>query len=515
MTATTRQTVLRRVLLACILIFDLYVGHTVFYSPLDDWQWSMDMGIQWWLTGMLNGRYVGNLVAVVLTRSVLLKTLSIGLGLFILPYLMARLLARGRRERILVLFVTCNAGMFLVPSMIWRETFFWVSAFGNFVVPTAGFLALLLLLRRADRQRTHLWAWCGLLLVYMALLGQFLENLALLFVGACLLMLLLSLRDSFFRTLSLAMLAGSLIAAFFMFCNSNITDLVETGNAVNSYRRLSFSLEDGLGALAYGVGRQYIYELLPRAFILAPHLAWPMAAITALGFWKSRLRPACALALFPVVHNLAVIRTGVYTSLPGFFASCLSWALPLLALLAMEEERGVKGRRLLLFLAAPLSLLPLAVTSSLVHRHFFFPMVLLILLAADLAQDLLCARWGWAAPAALLVGLMLRWGAPCWSVWGCTRLREELIARAGETGADTIVLPCDRWQYQIWAARNPWDVEKAHYFCQIYGFSDEITLVLLPGGSYESWPEISPEQWEGRTELHPSPDFDPFIPIPE
>ena len=61
---TAKRTVLRRVFLACVLIFDLYVGHTVFYSPLDDWQWSMDMGIEWWLSGMLNGRYVGNLVAV-------------------------------------------------------------------------------------------------------------------------------------------------------------------------------------------------------------------------------------------------------------------------------------------------------------------------------------------------------------------------------------------------------------------------------------------------------------------
>lgn len=514
MTATTRQTVLRRVLLACILIFDLYVGHTVFYSPLDDWQWSMDMGIQWWLTGMLNGRYVGNLVAVVLTRSVLLKTLSIGLGLFILPYLMARLLARGRRERILVLFVTCNAGMFLVPSMIWRETFFWVSAFGNFVVPTAGFLALLLLLRRADRQRTHLWAWCGLLLVYMALLGQFLENLALLFVGACLLMLLLSLRDSFFRTLSLAMLAGSLIAAFFMFCNSNITDLVETGNAVNSYRRLSFSLEDGLAALVYSVLRQYLGELLPRAFDLGPYLALPLATIIFLGFWNSPCRPACLLALFPIIHNLVVLKTQVVISRPGWIASCISWSLPLLALLVNRTERRVKGRWLLLYFAAPLSLLPLAFTSSLVYRHFFFPMILLIVVAVDLAQPILFRRWGWVVPAVMLVGLMLRWGLPCPTINGCTRLQEELIAQARETGADTLVLPTDRFQFTVWWARNPWDVEKSHYFCQVHGLSDDITLIFLPVGSYETWPDISQEQWDARVELHPSPDYTPVIPIP-
>ena len=83
-----------------------------------------------------------------------------------------------------------------------------------------------------------------------------------------------------------------------------------------------------------------------------------------------------------------------------------------------------------------------------------------------------------------------------------------------EAQAREIVLPADRYQYAIWSARDPWDVEKSHYFCQIYGFPDDITLVILPGGTYESWPDITPEQWEGRLELHPSPDFIPFLPIP-
>ena len=143
---TTRQTALRRTVFAGILLFDLYVAGTVFYSPLDDWQWSMDIGIWWLKTGVLNGRYMGNLFAVVMTRLPWLKTLFMALCMFALPYFMARLAARGRRERDLPLFVACKAGILLMPSVMWRETYFWVSGFGNFVVPTAGFLLLLLLL---------------------------------------------------------------------------------------------------------------------------------------------------------------------------------------------------------------------------------------------------------------------------------------------------------------------------------------------------------------------------------
>ena len=512
---TAKQTALRRAVLAGMLLFDLYIAWTVFYSPLDDWQWSMDVGLWWLVTGVLNGRYMGNLFAVVMSRFPLLKTLSMGLCMFALPYFMARLAARERRERVLPLFVACNAGILLMPSVMWRETYFWVSGFGNFVVPTVFFLLLLLLLRHLDRTRAHWGGWSLLLFFFLLFLGLFLENLTVLFTGACLLMLLLAqLWDRPFRLPALAMLAGSLLAAYLMLSNGIFTDLAETGEAVKGYRQLSFSLEDGLLSLVFQILRQYVWELLPRAFILGPHLAWPMAVITFFGFWHSSFRPACALALFPVIHNLAVIYTDVYVSLPGGIASCISWSLALLALVVQRSDRTVKFRRLLLFLAAPLSLLPLSVTSSLVHRHFFFPMSLLILLAADEAQEVLCRRWGWAFPSALLVGMMLRWGVPCWTVRGCTELREEIIAQAHETGEQTIVLPTDRYQYSVWSARDPWDVEKSHYFCQIHGFSDDITLVILPGGTYESWPDISQEQWDARREMHPSPDFVPFLPIP-
>ena len=221
----SKQTALRRAVLAGMLLFDLYIAWTVFYSPLDDWQWSMDTGLWWLVTGVLNGRYMGNLFAVIMSRSPLLKTLIMGLCMFALPYFVARLAARGRRERILPLFVACNAGILLMPSVMWRETYFWVAGFGNFVVPTVFFLLLLLLLRRLDKTRTHLVRWSILLFFYLFFLGLFLENFTALFAGACFLMVLLSLRDRPFLLPSLAMLAGSLLAAFFMFSNGIFVDL--------------------------------------------------------------------------------------------------------------------------------------------------------------------------------------------------------------------------------------------------------------------------------------------------
>ena len=171
--------------LAAALIFCLFLAWAVPYSPIDDMQWGLDEpGLRWWLTGALNGRYVGNFFAVILSRSQLVKTLVMGLGLFALPLLTALLAARGEGGRFLPAFLLGGLGLLLIPPALWQEVGGWVSGFGNYGVPSALFLAWLLLLRHGAgrRGRTGLWG-AALFLVTLAL-GLFTENLTVLMLAA-------------------------------------------------------------------------------------------------------------------------------------------------------------------------------------------------------------------------------------------------------------------------------------------------------------------------------------------
>ena len=47
---------------------------------------------------------------------------------------------------------------------------------------------------------------------------------------------------------------------------------------------------------------------------------------------------------------------------------------------------------------------------------------------------------------------------------------------------------------------------------QFYHIPDQVTLVILPAGSYECWPDVDPEQWERRLEFFPSKDYTPSLP---
>ena len=88
---------------------------------------------RWWLQGSLNRRYVGNFFAVAMCHSPLVKTLVMGLTMFAIPLLMARLAARGEERSLLPIYLASSAGLLLMPPVMWQETYAWVSGFGNYV----------------------------------------------------------------------------------------------------------------------------------------------------------------------------------------------------------------------------------------------------------------------------------------------------------------------------------------------------------------------------------------------
>ena len=498
-----RQT--RWAVLTAALVFYLFLGWTVFYSPIDDWRWGIDsIGLDWWLNAVYNRRYAGNFFAVVMTRSVLAKTLIMGLHMFALPLLMAVIASRRDEKRFLPLFLACNAGLLLMSSYMWRETYYWVSGFGNFVIPTVYFLVWLLILDQLDRKRTHTFAWSPVLFLLTLFLGLFLENLTVLFFGASLILAIYSLWDRKLLLPFWACLLGTGAALFLMLFHGIYTDLIDAGTAIEGYRQLSFPPGSTLPEMAAGIFRQY-GRLLSRSFVGGFHLALPLAVVIARGFWSSRLRPACALAALPLALAAVVGSNESLANAPAAtVASVLSWALAVLAILLHQSERRVWISRLLLTLSAPLSLLFLSATNSEPWRSQFFAMSMLILVAADLAAPLLTPSTGTALIGAAAVLLALRWGLPAGEAAACTQLRQKLTREAATSGAQTLILPTDQHQYTLWAGRNPWAMNLANCFRQLNHLPTDLTVVFLPPGSFETWPEISPAQWADRMEFGPS-----------
>ena len=377
----SRQTAVRRLALAAVLLFDLFLALAVPYSSTDDWLWGMEEGLRWWLGGLLNGRYAGNFFAVIMCRAPRGQGAGHG-GDHVFDPLVHGPAGRpgGQAEGAPPLPGLPRRHPADAPHHVAGELRLGVRL-RQLCDLGAGLLVWLLALRWVADARPRMGPWSVLLFFLALTAGLFVENLTILFLGASLILALYALKDRALRLPFWACLAGSALAAALMFGNGLFSDLAATGTALNGLRELTFSPEDGPLRMAASVLSWYIGRLLPIAFLRGIHMALPLAVLTACAFWNSRLRPLALLGLLPLALNALVMSDEVYATPGRVAASCAAWLLPAAALLVQRDEGRTRVRRLLLYLAAPLSLLPLAATTTLGQRLYFFPMVLLILAA--------------------------------------------------------------------------------------------------------------------------------------
>ena len=76
-----------------ILLVWIFFMWMILKTPygLDDWLWGIPAGFKDFITGNQNGRYVGNLFEIIVTRSVFLKVVLVGTMATLLPFLSVRL----------------------------------------------------------------------------------------------------------------------------------------------------------------------------------------------------------------------------------------------------------------------------------------------------------------------------------------------------------------------------------------------------------------------------------------
>lgn len=505
----------RRLCFGVLILFAafwLLLGGAAHYSLVDDLQWGTQTGLDWWRYGLLNNRYVGNFCAVVMCRSLTAKTLMMGGAMFFIPYLMARLAARERKEAFLPLFLACNIGVLLMPVELWREVYGWISGFGNYGLSVLAALLWLTTLRHVERSGRQLGRWSAILFVITLAMGLFLEHLALLVLGAS---LILALYGTVNRGKRLclpfyACLGGAVLAVYVMFFNDIVLTLLSSGTSLGGRRALSFAPGEGLGAAVGQIAGRYFGVLLPQAFLHGIHISLPLAVIIARAFWESRARWMALLGALPLALSGWVWWTGG-CAVPSVAVLC--WVLPLGALLAQRCSGRIKAGRILLFLAAPVSLAPVAAVAISGWRFYFFPMVMLILVAADTAAPVLERRsvlWGTALLATVLLAPWVYRGS---NVLACNIVEQQLIHQVRAGGGKILILPTDRYDAQQWYVRNPWSAEGAYYYRERFGLSKDVTLIFLPAGSFDTWPDISDEVWEKRVELPPSDEFVYTMPV--
>lgn len=337
------------ILAVCLLI--------AFLTPYthEDWGWGSSYGMGFLREGFsgLNGRYMGNLLILAVTRSVMVKTLVVGLSMGLTILYLGR--ERGRQG--LSLTALAATLYFTMPQSIAQQTIGWMSGYCNYAMGT---LPLLILMRRAflcfEGRQTCTRTQMAFYAVTGFVGALFMETVTLaLMLCAVLLCLYTFGRDKRVDAGALCLAAGALLGGVLMFSN-NAYGMVAANK--DFYRTISFNYWDNIGEVMQQVRWFFHDSHLKHMFLENLPLLFLILFLTLMAMYRlrgemdaQRMRICAVVAMVLFLYPLYLLLRTVYPA----------WELFLSYTGAIEEVLG-------LFYIGALVFLPCALPVGMLRR---------------------------------------------------------------------------------------------------------------------------------------------------
>ena len=477
----------------------------LFPASGDDWAWGSKLGVERLQNGFAdyNGRYLGNLLVLALTRSELLNMVLTGLCLVcvcILPKVFAG--SKGFLPFAFgtMLFLLMSRGMF-VQSVVWT------SGFSNYVPPIL--LTFLYFLMVQDVFDDRLPKYSLLEAAVSAVLGfsaaLFMENVTLYNIaasGAILAMAFLRFRKV--CAVHLAHFAGCIAGAAWMFSNSAYGAITQGDDA---YR--STALNEGLiNTISNNM------KVIVDQFFLENILVWGMftlLCVTCYGLYVRGAAKGKKYPCFVFAHLIAGLLMsfkctgmgqGIFEKL-GLSLTIVVWlyalivmiyCLSALAIAAISvKELGVKLRVLFLMLSIPVLLAPLVVVNPIGARCFFAPYWMLTAVCVLLVTYIM--EWmplsGALKKLALLgalavsVAMVVHYTGVYASIHRVEQLRDTYVQKQAEAGCREIVVCTLSREAYVWCGDpvDPWDER----YKRLYSIDQEVPFQFMDLNEFEVW----------------------------
>ncbi len=362
----------------------------------DDWAWGSRIGMerlsQWFAN--YNGRYLGNIIVLILTRSRLIRTICVSITIVLIVYCIERIISRKWAFEISLLCLT------FMSYFVLRQSIVWTSGYSNYAISIL--LTLVYILYLNDHwempEKSN-----GLTLAMLFLLGLsntlIVEHLTLFNVFASLVLFgVWLIRYHRFRADYLLYALGCVIGTCYMFANSAYRTITGKGD---EYRTIA---ENGIILKAINNYFGVIYrEILFNNYILNVLFF----IVLFLVFMKTRkespksivrIRAACLALMafyalysswicwteginyFPYVYSWKVYFNGIATALYAI-------ALFTSSVIDHHYERMINRRILLFWIALIIMAGPLFAVTPIGSRCFFCTYVILIIIFCEIIKS--------------------------------------------------------------------------------------------------------------------------------
>ena len=471
----------------------------------DDWAWGSQIGLDRlasWFDNY-NGRYLGNLLVLALTRSKLVNILLTALCL-VCFCLFPKLFVKSER------FLPYGLGalfFFLMSRAMRVQVVVWTAGFSNYVPPILLIFLYLILVQNVFDEESPEYGKAALLVspVLGFAAGLFMENLTLYnLVAAAAIAAIAYVRFRKVYGVHLAYCAGSIAGAVMMFTNSVYGTIAQGGD---DYR--SSVLSESLVQTISGN-----LNVIISSYFLENMAAWVIFSVLCLICYGLYLRSGagkrlCHLAA--ALHTLCGVLLAVKSFCPDwvlfagtgsggtitvwFFAMvavgyCLS-ALGLV-LLCVESQKA-KLRVLFLLLSIPVQAGPLLVVNPVGARCLFASYMMLAAACVVLLADLQCRlHIPKGAQKALTCMMLAGCAAGMWvlaAIYGemhhYDKLRDEYVWKQLDAGSETVVMSRLPYRDHVWCS-DPVDIWGERYKL-FHGIDPDVEFELLEPEAFEDW----------------------------
>lgn len=475
-------------------VFFLVVVLTAcFFPPVaDDFAWAGNAGMELFRRGFAdyNGRYLGNLCALVLPRLGLALPLVKGLVLTGILWLLQKLNGRGDKA-----FLYLAAIVLLLPGPLFSQAVAWTAGFSNYTVSILlMMMCMWLVFDRAEASGLKKAA-IYIAVCVLGFAGQlFMEPFTLFSLVVSLSgFLYWCKKRKGFDALSFIYLLSCLAGAAVMFSNGVYEKVLQGADV---YQKLAGHSQTPIELILNAA--KSMLGTVPRNGLSACFPALILIAVFSLLLLKhgqkANRKIRCAVyalyglsLVFLCVYLAQYARTGLPETaqyMTGLFCVAFASAAGIAACHCLPPP--ARGKTGLLFLALLVLTGPLCLVDPVGPRCFTGAAVLLLLIAGEFFAALRAQRkpnQGRADVLAralqCLLAALCVWNLFCYSqAYVSNEKKIDTIRTQVAAGNREVRLPHTKFHTLIYALDGEVDSRKLHnYFCDYYGFPREIQIV--------------------------------------
>lgn len=381
-----------------IIIFTLLLTFLFPYTG-DDWMWGSEAGealLKNWFSDY-NGRYAGNIIVMMLTRSRLLRMIVMTLVILGTIYLCYKIVNKEKKELFFVGFML----LLVVPIPIFRQAIVWTSGFTNYFISI--FLTIVYIYLNKDiivkSNENKLKMYCALIFILGFISALFIENLTIYNIVLGTAIIIYSYKKyKKVANFNVSYLSGAVMGALLMFSNGTYKNVID---GTDSYR----TIETGILSIFKRISENYFKvihkEMIFDNLFLNIVITTLLVVIAFRFINKSKDKKINDILLVPVTICFSyVLYTFIVTTNQSWFILfeytkyfegifTLLYFISIVAITIITVSNKTKKIKLLFYLSSIIFIiLPLLFITPIGSRCFLSTYIMFILYIVELSDYL-------------------------------------------------------------------------------------------------------------------------------